>query len=252
MKYFIKIGYLGTNYHGWQIQHNAISVQGVINNRLEKLFGNKVKSTGSGRTDTGVHAICQYFHMETPTEINTEHIRYKLNIMLPDDIAVYSIRRVKDDANARFDAASRSYLYKISRLKDPFLKGLAYHFYKPLDISTMNEAARLLSGKHDFQAFSRVKTEVNHFICDVEEIFWAESGNTLQFFIRANRFLRGMVRAIVGTLLLVGEHRISPDKIADILKSRDRKKAGRAVPPEGLYLENIVYPENLFLHTKTK
>ncbi len=247
MKYFFKIGYLGTAYHGWQIQRNATSVQEIINDRLGKLLGGEVKTTGSGRTDTGVHALCQYFHIETRQKLDTENIRFKMNTMLPDDIAVFSVRRVREDASARYDAISRSYIYKISRVKKPFLKGLSYHFYKPLNIDAMNESARLLLGRHDFQAFSRVKTQVNHFICKVEEAVWFESGDVLEFYIRADRFLRGMVRAIAGTTLLAGENRMNPSVITDILKSRSRKKAGRAVPPEGLYLENIIYPENIFL-----
>lgn len=247
MKYFFEIGYQGTSYHGWQIQHNAISVQGIINDRLEHLFGNKIKTIGSGRTDTGVHAICQFFHIETQVEIDTKQVLFKMNTMLPDDIAVYAIHRVKDDASARFDAISRSYIYKISQAKNPFLKGLAYHFYKPLDIQAMNDAAKILTGKHDFQAFSRVKTQVNHFICNVDKMIWSEGNDVLLFHIRADRFLRGMVRAIVGTLLQVGEHQIKPDQIKTILNSKDRRKAGRAVPPEGLYLEKIIYPKNLFL-----
>ncbi len=247
MKYFFKIGYLGTAYNGWQIQRNATGVQELINDRLSRLLGYKIHTTGSGRTDTGVHALCQYFHIETPGELNREKILFKMNTMLPADITVYSIRRVKDQASARFDALSRSYLYRISRRKNPFLKGLAYYFYKPLDVEAMNEAARLLLGKQDFQAFSRVRTQVNHFICNVEEAFWFESDDMLEFYIRADRFLRGMVRAIVGTTLMAGEHRIKPEAISEILASRNRKKAGRAVPPEGLYLENILYPENIFL-----
>ena len=246
MKYFFEIGYLGTAYHGWQIQHNAISVQGIINDRLEKLLGKEIKTVGSGRTDTGVHAICQFFHIETQSEIDTKQILFKMNTMLPDDIAVYAIRRVKDDANARFDAIFRSYVYKISRAKNPFLKERAYHFYRPLDIQLMNDAAKILIGKHNFQAFSRVKTQVNHFICDVDKMIWSEKDDILLFHIRADRFLRGMVRAIIGTLLQVGEYRIKPDQVKKILESGDRRKAGHAVPPEGLYLEKIIYPENLF------
>ncbi len=246
MKYFFEIGYLGTAYHGWQIQRNAISVQGIINDRLKKLLGEEIKTVGSGRTDTGVHAICQFFHIETQSEIDTKQILFKMNTMLPDDIAVYAIRHVKDDANARFDATSRSYVYKISRVKNPFLKELAYHYYRPLDLQVMNDAANMLTGKHDFQAFSRVKTQVNHFICDVDKMIWSEKDDILLFHIRADRFLRGMVRAIVGTLLQVGEHRINPGQVKKILEGMDRRKAGQAVPPEGLYLEKIIYPDSLF------
>ncbi len=247
MKYFFKIGYLGSAYHGWQIQRNATGVQEIINDRLGKLLNGKVKTTGSGRTDAGVHALCQYFHMETQKPLDTEKILFKMNTMLPDDIAVFSIRRVKEDASARYDAISRSYIYRISRVKNPFLKGLSYQYYKPLNIDAMNESAKLLLGRHDFQAFSRVKTQVNHFICNVEEAFWFESNDILEFYIRADRFLRGMVRAIVGTTLMAGENKIKPSAIRDIMESHNRRKAGRAVPAEGLYLENIVFPENIFL-----
>jgi len=247
LKYFFEIGYQGTAYHGWQIQHNAVSVQGIINDRLKKLLGDEIKTIGSGRTDTGVHAISQFFHVETQSKIDVKNVLFKMNTMLPDDIAIYDIRRVNDDASARFDAISRSYVYKISQVKNPFLKGFAYHFYRPLDIQVMNDAAKVLTGKHDFQAFSRVKTQVNHFICNVDKMIWSEKDNILLFQIRADRFLRGMVRAIVGTLLLAGENRIKPDQIKKILDSKDRREAGRAVPPEGLYLEKIIYPDHLFL-----
>lgn len=247
MRYFFEISYNGTNYHGWQNQLNAIGVQQIVENALSKLLREKVEIVGSGRTDTGVHCRQQFFHIDTEKEFIKEAFLIRLNSFLPKDIAVGDIRRVKGDAHARYDARERSYEYKITRAKDPFLTGYAFYFFRELNVSTMNRAASLLCGTHDFQCFSKVKTDVNHFDCDVKRAQWNQKGDLLVFSITANRFLRGMVRAIVGTLLDVGTGKISVQEFEQIVHSKDRKRAGMNVPPDGLYLMSVKYPASIFV-----
>ena len=246
LRYFFEISYKGTNYHGWQIQANALSIQQVIQEKLRRLLGEEIEITGSGRTDTGVHATQQYFHADITSKLHCAEFKYHLNAVLPKDMLIRSIRPVKPDAHARFDAISRCYRYEIIKLKDPFKIDQAYIYPKDIDIELLNEAACLLAGNHDFESFSKVKTQVNHFNCEVFEAYWQQESQNTCFCIGANRFLRGMVRAMVGTLLLVNENKLKVDDIHDILKQKKRSVAGRAVPPEGLYLTNITYPENIF------
>jgi len=246
-RYFFEIAYLGTNYHGWQIQPNAITVQEVVNQSISKILKQDVNVSGSGRTDTGVHCKQQFFHADIETTLSTDDLCYKLNSLLPYDISISKIAPVNSDAHARFDAISRSYQYHISTRKDPFRKELSYYFSKPLNIQNMNDAAALLCGEEvDYEAFSRIKTSVNNFICTVSKAYWEQKDESLVFHITANRFLRGMVRAIVGTLLDVGEGRTAVNDISEIIASRDRQKAGRAAPAHGLYLSKVIYPENVY------
>ncbi|GHM99731.1 tRNA pseudouridine synthase A [Cytophagales bacterium WSM2-2] len=246
MRYFFEISYNGTRYHGWQNQANAIGVQQVVEDALSKLFRNKVEITGSGRTDTGVHCAQQFFHADFKSEINTSDLMHRLNSFLPRDIAIHSIQKVKENAHARYDAHERAYEYRITTKKDPLLSGYSFYFFKPLDIERMNRAARLLLGKHDFTSFSKVNTDVNHFICDIKKAKWHKKKDLLVFEIAANRFLRGMVRAIVGTLLDVGSEKISLHDFQEIIKGKDRKKAGMNVPAEGLFLMKVKYPKRIF------
>ncbi len=246
LRYFFIISYNGANYHGWQIQQNATSVQEVIQEKLGLLLKVNIDITGSGRTDTGVHALQQYFHADIEKEIDCEDFKYHLNAVLPHDIAVHDIRPVSENAHARFDAISRSYIYKLILNKDPFHLGLAYNYHRELDLEKLDQASKILIGKHDFEAFSKVKTQVNNFYCEVMNAFWQQDGNEFSFHIEANRFLRGMVRAIVGTLLMVNEGKIKKEYLHEILASRDRSKAGRSVKPEGLYLSEIKYPNHIF------
>lgn len=246
LRYFFEISYKGTNYHGWQVQSNAMSVQQVIEEKMRQLLNSDVEITGSGRTDTGVHALQQYFHADLNHENDMEDLRYHLNAVLPFDIVVKSVRKVKDNAHARFDALSRAYRYLIIHEKDPFRMNEAYIYHRPLDIDLLNKAASLLIGRHDFQSFSKVKTEVNNFECEVYYAKWQQEGDDACFSITANRFLRGMVRAVVGTLLMVNENKIEVGDIVHILHSKNRRKAGRSVPPEGLYLSEITYPDDIF------
>lgn len=247
MRYFLFLSYNGTRYHGWQIQENAISVQQVLNESLSTILQEKISTMGSGRTDTGVHATVQVVHFDVETSLDEETLIRRLNGILPKDIAVNKLKPVKPEANTRFDAVSREYHYKIHLRKSPFLENLSYGYFRVLNFDLMNQACELLKNWNDFECFSRVKTEVNNFYCDIFDAKWFKENDQVLFSVRANRFLRGMVRAIVGTMLEVGLERISLDGFQEILKSKDRKKAGRAVPPQGLYLNDIVYPEEIFL-----
>ncbi len=247
MRYFFEIAYNGKNYAGWQSQANAIGVQAVVEDALAKILRKPIKIVGSGRTDAGVHCEQQFFHSDIEDTIEEEGFCIRLNALLPSDLAIYSIRKVKPDASARYDAIARTYRYQITRKKNPFLTGYAWHYFKPIDIKTMNEAAALLVGEHDFECFSKVKTDVNHFLCTIQMATWELDGDRFFFNITANRFLRGMVRAIVGTLLDVGSGKTSLNEFRAILKSRDRKRAGANVPPYGLYLTQVNYPTTIFI-----
>lgn len=224
-----------------------MGVQDVVEEVFEKLFRQKIGIVGSGRTDTGVHCVKQYFHADLEGELNYPQTLVRLNSFLPKTISINSIRKVRPDAHARYDANERTYEYKITRVKNPFLQGYAYHYFKPLNIANLNEAAALLVGEQDFQAFSKVKTDVNHFICDLKKAKWNQKGDLLVFTIVANRFLRGMVRAIVGSLLDVGTGKTSIKQFQKIIKEKDRRGAGMNVPAEGLYLMDVKYPKRIFL-----
>lgn len=202
---------------------------------------------GSGRTDAGVHALMQVAHFDTEVDL-PDDFRYKLNSILPDDIAVHGVRQVKEESSARFDAISRSYLYKIHRSKQPFLTGYSYFFTKELDLEVMETACGILKDHKDFQCFSKVHTDVNNYLCELHHASWESRNDTVIFSVRANRFLRGMVRAMVGTLLDIGQGRQSVEELEEILKSKDRKRAGRSVPAHGLYLSEIKFPDNIFIH----
>ncbi len=246
-RYFFEIQYDGRSYHGWQSQKNAIGVQQIVEESLSTLLNTPLQIVGSGRTDTGVHCSQQFFHVDIEKDFNNEMLLNKLNSFLPRDIAIATIRLVKPDAHARYSATSRAYEYRITRKKNPFLAGHALHYFKPVNIQTLNKAAALLLGTHDFQCFSKVKTDVNNFLCTVKKAHWVEKGDVLIFQIEANRFLRGMVRATVGTLLDVGTGKISIADFKQIIKGKDRKRAGENVSPAGLFLTKVNYPASLFL-----
>lgn len=246
MRYFLELGYKGTAYHGWQIQNNAVSVQEIVNNGLSLILRQAISTIGSGRTDTGVHARQQFVHFDFPGELDTDQIIYKLNGIFPVDVVAYSLHRVNDEGHARFDAISRSYEYKIHKKRDPFLHNLSYLFPQPLQVQKMNNAAGLLLKHEDFESFSKVKTDANSFLCNITHAQWVEEGNNISFFISANRFLRGMVRAIVGTLLDVGTGKITVQEFEEIINKKNRSEAGRSVPPGGLYLTKVEYPPHYF------
>ena len=243
MRYFIECAYKGTNYSGWQIQINAVAVQEVIEKSLSTLLKTKVEITGSSRTDTGVHAKQQIAHFEIDNKINdTENLVYRMNKILPFDISIQKIFKVADDYHSRFEAISRKYEYHISRTKNPFQKGLSYEFNGDLNIKLMNEACLILLKHIDFQCFSKIKTEVLTFNCTILQAHWEENNEKeLVFHIKANRFLRGMVRSIVGTLLEIGLEKISLKDFEQIILSKNRKNAGWSVPAEGLFLMEVNY-----------
>lgn len=247
MRYFFEIAYHGKNYAGWQSQANAVGVQSVVEEVLSKIFRQEIKIVGSGRTDTGVHCEQQFFHVDIDKAIDETPLIQRLNSFLPKDISIRSIRKVKPEASARYNAVERTYQYRMTLKKNPFLDGLAWHYFKDADIPTMNDAAALLVGEHDFECFSKVKTDVNHFICAVKKAEWRKEGDLLEFTITANRFLRGMVRSIVGTLLDVGTRKTSMKEFQLIINSKDRRKAGANVPPYGLYLTKVKYPPHVFV-----
>ena len=252
MRYFFEISYNGSGFHGWQNQDNALGVQEVVEGALSKLLREEIRVVGSGRTDTGVHCRQQYFHADIQTPFETDTLLQRLNSFLPKSIAIRDIEEVKPDAHARYDARERSYEYLITRKKNPLLTDYAYYYFKPLDLAAMNEAAEQLLGEKDFTCFSKVKTDVNHFICKVYRAKWNQKGDLLVFTISANRFLRGMVRAIIGTLLDVGSGKVSLKEFEGILHGKDRKKAGMNVPPEGLYLIKVKYPARIFIKRDKK
>ncbi|MCV9388005.1 tRNA pseudouridine(38-40) synthase TruA [Reichenbachiella ulvae] len=247
MRYFLEISYDGTAYHGWQIQNNALTVQEVLNEALSTILRQEVSTIGSGRTDKGVHALNQVVHFDVSAETKIGDLCHKLNSILPSDISANELARVQEEANARFAAVSRSYLYRIHQKKNPFLVNRSYLFHRPLNVEMMNESCEIIKRWMDFESLSKVHTDVNHFNCEIFDARWQEYNGELHFHVSANRFLRGMIRAMVGTMLLLGEGKINLDNFEAILEGRDRTKAGRSVPAHGLYLKDIIYPKDVYL-----
>lgn len=242
MRFFIQLSYNGTNYHGWQIQPNATSVQETLTKALNVVLNEKnIVIMGAGRTDTGVHASKMFAHFDYEKELDSKAVVHKLNSYLPKDIAVSEIITVDENAHARFDAKQRTYEYKINLSKNVFLDELSWYYNKELDVEAMNDAASLLMEFIDFQCFSKVHTDVNTFNCAITQAFWKKENDQLIFTISADRFLRNMVRSIVGTLVNVGLGKISKADFQKIIESKDRKKAGFSVPACGLYLTEIKY-----------
>lgn len=247
-RYFIRLAYNGTNYKGWQLQPGMPTVQADLENAISLILRQKIEVVGCGRTDTGVHAADYYAHFNTtPAIADIADLAYKLNKLLTKDIAIKAIQPVVEEAHARFDAIERMYEYKIVRTKNPFTQNLAYFYHGELNISQMNLAAALLLGTADFNAFCKTHTDVKTTICTVSQAYWEERGDVLVFTITANRFLRNMVRAIVGTLLDVGRGKLSVNNFQDIINSKNRSEARDSAPAEGLYLADIKYPIHLFI-----
>ena len=243
MRYFIHMAFRGTNYSGWQIQQNATTVQGVINDRLAKLFRQNIETIGAGRTDSGVHASQFYAHFDIENEIlDCPSIVYRLNRMLPSDIVIYDLFRVSDTAHARFDATARTYYYCIETEKNPFNCKLITYRKKIPDLALMQSAALSLIKVSDFKSFCKVGSDNKTTICKVTNAEWSQIGESrIVFRITADRFLRNMVRAVVGTLLEVGEKKISLADFETIINTLDRSRAGESVEPHGLYLSKIDY-----------
>ena len=251
LRYFFDISYKGTAYHGWQIQPNAKTVQEVINQALEILYAESVETIGSGRTDTGVHAKMQVFHADLPDKYETHELIHKLNGLLPDDIVVNQCQAVTSEAHARFSAERRGYEYHISFTRSPFGKDESSFLAKKPDPRLINEGCKLLIGEHDFTSFSKVKTDVNNFRCTIHRAEWNQTADSAVFIVSANRFLRGMVRAMVGTLLDLGFGKITIDEFRTIIEAENRSAAGQSVPPQGLYLCDVRYPEEIFITHKS-
>ncbi|WP_027138797.1 tRNA pseudouridine(38-40) synthase TruA [Gaetbulibacter saemankumensis] len=247
MRYFIELAYNGAAYHGWQNQPNAISVQEVIEDSLSKLLGESVAIVGAGRTDAGVHATQMFAHFETEKDIDEPHLTYKLNAFLPKDIVIHSVFKVKPEAHARFDATSRAYIYRVSLKKNAFNYDFAYHIKHQLDVDKMNEAAKILFLYNDFQCFSKVNTDVKTYNCKIMEAVWTLEKDELHFKIKADRFLRNMVRAIVGTMINIGLGKIEVQDLHTIIQSKNRGEAGYSVPGHALYLTEVIYPEHIKL-----
>lgn len=245
MRYFIELAYNGKNYHGWQNQPDAVSVQQAIETALSTVLRHQTEITGAGRTDAGVHAEQLFAHFDFEHISKPEDLVFKLNSFLPKDIVVKSLFPVKEDVHARFDAVSRSYAYRMVVGKDPFTEDFAYQVHHKPDVEKMNEAAEILLQYNDFQCFSKSKTDVKTYHCTITRAVWTEQGNKLIFTVTADRFLRNMVRAIVGTLLDVGYGKISVQDVHEIIQSKDRSRAGTSVPANGLYLTEVKYPENI-------
>ncbi len=241
-RYFLKLAYKGTHYHGWQIQPNAISVQEVIENAMSIILKQSIAIVAAGRTDAGVHAQLMYAHFDVLEKIDSVFLVQKLNSFLPKDIVIFDIIQVHQEAHARFDATSRTYHYFINQIKDPFSEELSWYFNQKLDIDAMNLAAEILLQYIDFECFSKLHTDVKTFNCKIIYAKWTPTANGLVFKITADRFLRNMVRAIVGTLVKVGQHKCTLLEFHEIIKSKNRNKAGFSAPAHALFLTDIQYP----------
>lgn len=247
-RYFIYFSYDGAAYHGWQVQPNAITVQQVLEEALAKLVRRPVPLVGAGRTDAGVNAACMVAHGDFPCEVDCVQLVYKLNKILPPDIAVSDVRRVKDDAHARFDALSRRYNYRVVTAKSPFARRYACRVLPGVDFEAMNRAAEILYEYTDFTSFSKLHTDVKTNNCKVTFARWRQVGdNEWVFEIEADRFLRNMVRAIVGTLLLVGRGKLTLDGFRAVIENKARGEAGDSAMGEALFLVDVKYPDDIFL-----
>lgn len=242
MRYFIEFAYNGKNFHGFQSQPDATSVQETLEKALSTLLRETIAIVGAGRTDSGVHAKQMYAHFDTELDLDSDYWTHKLNSFLPPSIVLYGIFKVAENAHARFDAISRTYEYYIHTFKDAFITDGSWYNSHRLNLDKMNEACKILFEYIDFECFSKVHTDVNTFNCKISEAHWKQSGNQLIFTITADRFLRNMVRAIVGTMVNIGLGKIEVADLRTIIESKNRGKAGFSVPAHGLYLINITYP----------
>lgn len=244
-RYFIHLAYNGTNYHGWQLQNDLPTVQLSLNKGLSLIMKEEINVVGCGRTDTGVHARNFYAHFDCKNkmeEISPKQMTFKLNRFLGNDIAIYKIWEVKPKAHARFDVASRTYKYYVTNIKDPFNEEFTYFQYGDLNVEEMNRAANCLFDFIDFTSFSKVHTQTKTNDCKIYKAVWEQKDNSLVFCIQADRFLRNMVRAVVGTLLEVGKGQLSVNDFINVIKAKDRSEAGYSVPAKALFLEDVIYP----------
>lgn len=243
LRYFVQLSFLGTRYHGWQIQPNAVSVQEVVEKAFSTILREEIRVVGAGRTDAGVHASFFVLHFDFSKQITDfQKLLFRLNGFLSPDIAIHKIYRVPNDFHARFSAVSRTYRYYISTVKNPFSTETSFYYPRELDVEKMNEAAKILYETKDFTSFSRLHTDVKTNFCKVFRAEWIAEKENLIFNIKADRFLRNMVRAIAGTLLEVGRGKLSVDDFREIIVLKDRGAAGASVPACGLFLVDIEYP----------
>lgn len=241
-RYFIKLAYKGTHYHGWQIQDNAHTVQAELNEKISLMLGETVNLVGCGRTDTGVHAREFYAHFDISMELNhLDNLVFKLNGFLPEDLVIFKIFEVPNDFHARFDALSRTYKYYISQRKNPFAIGQTLYYHGELNKEKMNAACEVLFEYTDFTSFSKLHTQTKTNRCTIYKAIWENEGEEFIFTIQADRFLRNMVRAIVGTMLEIGSGKLHVEDMHRIIEAKDRSVAGFSVPAEGLFLEAVTY-----------
>ncbi len=248
MRYFIELSYLGTNYHGWQSQPNSITIQETVEKALSTLLKEDVAIVGAGRTDTGVHASHYIAHFDTEKrEVVDKNFIYHANAILSRDIVIHTIKAVREDAHARFSAIDREYKYYISLSKNPFRQGVEVYIPYSLDVKLMNEAADKILKYDDFTSFAKLHTDTSNNICKVTKAYFEVEGDNIIFTIRANRFLRNMVRAITGTLLEVGRGKITVERFCQIIEAKNRSCAGSSAHSSGLFLTEIAYPNDIYL-----
>jgi tRNA pseudouridine38-40 synthase len=246
MRYFLEVSYHGGRYAGFQVQHNALTIQEEVEKALLVLCKTAIQLTGSSRTDAGVHARQNFFHFDTELELGLKQV-YSLNAILPKDIAVISLQQMPADAHCRFDAVARLYRYYLYTHKNPFYNDRAWYYPYPLDITALNNVAGLLLGRHDFTSFSKRNTQVKTMFCELSLSEWSREGDMLVYTVKANRFLRGMVRGLVATMLQVGRGKITQDEFAQVVDAKDCTKADFSAPAHGLFLERVLFPENYFV-----
>jgi tRNA pseudouridine38-40 synthase len=247
-RYFVQLSYKGTNYHGWQIQSNALTVQEVLTKAFSTILKEDIEITGAGRTDSGVHSSFFVAHFDSSKKGLDKDLKlvFKLNSFLPKDIALFRIVKVNNEAHARFDATDRTYRYYIHQRKDVFINSTSWYLPVDLNVELMNKAARLLLNYDDFTSFSKLNTDVKTNICKVTEARWSKDDYRLIFTIKADRFLRNMVRAIVGTLVDVGKGNLTLEEFKQVIENKNRDDAGVSVPAHGLFLEDIKYPQSVY------
>jgi tRNA pseudouridine38-40 synthase len=243
-RYFIEVSYKGAKYAGFQVQENALTVQAELDRALSLLFRAPISTTGSSRTDAGVHALQNFLHFDTELPLHPQFL-YKVNAILPEDIVLKAIYEVAPEAHSRFTATGRSYEYYLYMHKDPFMKDRGYYFPYKVDTGLLQEAASVLKEYQDFTTFSKRNTQVKTFLCSIRESYWVFNDAQMVYNVSANRFLRGMVRGLVGTMLRVGRGKLTLQEFREAIESRDCTRADFAVPPQGLFLVKVAYPEGL-------
>jgi len=245
MRYFLEVSYNGTSYSGFQLQKNANTVQSETEKAFKIVLKKEIQLTGSSRTDAGVHALQNYFHFDIDDELSPQ-LLYKLNAILPGDIAVKNLHKVKNDAHCRFDAITREYKYLIYQKKNPFLVGSAFYFPYALDLALMQKAATIIKEYSDFTSFSKRNTQVKSFLCDLKESEWSMEGECIVYKVKANRFLRGMVKGLTATMLKVGRNKMNIDFFRSIVEAKDCTLANFSAPAHGLFLVEVAFPDGYF------